>query len=110
MLPVTHGEAFTRLHVLLYTLILTAVTLLPVATGMGGWHLSGLHPRYSMLIFLVLRLAASGAAIPMQLSRSTFRYSILYLSLLFAALLVDHYLRFPATMMIRCVLWVPCWP
>lgn len=93
MLPVTHGEAFTRLHVLLYTLILTAVTLLPVATGMSG------------LIYLAAALALDGVFIAYAwriwrnysdaLARSTFRYSILYLSLLFAALLLDHYLRFP---------------
>ncbi|QNM96089.1 heme o synthase [Chitinimonas koreensis] len=93
MLPVTHGEVFTRLHVLLYTLILTAVTLLPVATGMSG------------LIYLAAALALDGVFIAYAwriwrnysdaLARSTFRYSILYLSLLFAALLLDHYLRFP---------------
>ncbi|GLR11487.1 heme o synthase [Chitinimonas viridis] len=93
MLPVTHGEAFTRLHVLLYTLILTAVTLLPVATGMGG----GIYLVSTLIldaIFLVYawRIWRSYTD---ELSRSTFRYSILYLSLLFAALLVDHYLHIP---------------
>ncbi len=93
MLPVTHGEAFTRLHVLLYTLILTAVTLLPVATGMGG----GIYLVSALIldaIFLVYawRIWRSYTD---ELSRSTFRYSILYLSLLFAALLVDHYLHIP---------------
>lgn len=93
MLPITHGEAFTRLHVMLYTLILTAVTLLPVATGMGGW------------IYLVLTLVLDAAflvyawliwrAYSDQLARSAFRYSILYLSLLFAALLIDHYVHIP---------------
>ncbi|SFZ75637.1 heme o synthase [Chitinimonas taiwanensis] len=93
MLPVTHGEAFTRLHVLLYTLILTAVTLLPVATGMAGW--------IYLVSALVLDLLFLGYAWQIwrkysdALARSAFRYSILYLSLLFAALLVDHYLRFP---------------
>jgi protoheme IX farnesyltransferase len=92
MLPVTHGEAFTRLHVLLYTVILTAVTLLPVATGMGGW------------IYLASALALDGAFLFFAwkiwreysdaLARTTFRYSILYLSLLFAALLADHYWSF----------------
>ncbi|MBV8658567.1 MAG: protoheme IX farnesyltransferase [Burkholderiales bacterium] len=89
MLPVTHGELFTRLHVLLYTIILTAVTLLPVATRMSG------------AIYLVATLLLDGVFLLYAwriwrnysdaLARATFRYSILYLSLLFAALLVDHY-------------------
>ncbi|MEO1766996.1 heme o synthase [Thiobacter aerophilum] len=93
MLPVTHGEAFTRLHVLLYTLILTACTLLPVASGMSG------------LIYLAAALVLDGVflwygwrlyrAYSDVLAKKTFAYSILYLSLLFAALLVDHYLRLP---------------
>ena len=92
MLPVTHGEAFTRLHVLLYTIILTACTLLPVATGMGG------------LIYLASTLALDGVFLwygwklyrdySDALAKKTFAYSILYLSLLFAALLVDHYLHY----------------
>jgi len=92
MLPVTHGEAFTRLHVLLYTVILTACTLLPVATGMGG------------LIYLVGALALDGVFLwygwklyrdySDALAKKTFAYSILYLSLLFAVLLVDHYLPY----------------
>jgi protoheme IX farnesyltransferase len=92
MLPVTHGRKFTQLHVLLYTLILVAVTLLPFATRMSG------------MIYLLAALALGGAflwyAVRLYvdysdaLARRTFRYSILYLSLLFAALLVDHYVRF----------------
>ena len=92
MLPVTHGVAFTRLHILFYTILLCLVTLLPVLTGMAG------------LIYLVTALVLDGAflryayllrnetltAMPMR----TFRYSITYLMILFAALLVDHYLRF----------------
>ncbi|MGQ5523561.1 heme o synthase [Chitinimonas sp. PSY-7] len=93
MLPVTHGEAFTRLHVLLYTLILTAVTLLPVATGMSGW-IYLLAAVVLDVIFLVYawRIWRNYSD---ALARSAFRYSILYLSLLFAALLLDHYLPFP---------------
>lgn len=89
MLPVTHGEAFTRLHLLLYTLMLVAATLLPFAVGMNGW------------IYLVCALALDGVflyfAIQLYrsysdaLARRTFSYSILYLALLFAALLADHY-------------------
>lgn len=89
MLPVTHGEEFTRLHILLYTIILFGVALMPYGYGMSG------------LIYLVSSLALNAIfmvyAIALyrkysdELSRSMFRYSILYLSLLFAALLVDHY-------------------
>jgi protoheme IX farnesyltransferase len=90
MLPVTHGDAFTRLHVLLYTVVLAVVTLLPVATRMAGAIyllaavvLDGIFLVYAWRIWRRYSDA---------LARSTFRYSILYLSLLFAALLVDHYL------------------
>ncbi|OFZ89683.1 MAG: protoheme IX farnesyltransferase [Betaproteobacteria bacterium RBG_16_64_18] len=92
MLPVTHGRRFTVLHVLLYTLILFACSLFPFAYGMSGWIylaaavvLGGMFLRYAVL----LHLDYSDA-----LARRTFRFSIAYLSVLFAALLVDHYLRF----------------
>jgi len=92
MLPVTHGDRYTRLHVLLYTLILFAVSLLPVATAMSGLIylisavvLGGVFASYAFRIYF----AYSDA-----LAQRTFRYSILYLSLLFASLLADHYLRF----------------
>ncbi|MEO8164198.1 MAG: UbiA family prenyltransferase, partial [Betaproteobacteria bacterium] len=92
MLPVTHGNRFTRLQVLLYTVILFAVTMLPFSTRMSGWiylaaaiALGGWFLVYAVRIFL---------AYSDELARRTFRYSILYLSLLFAALLVDHYLQF----------------
>jgi heme o synthase len=90
MLPVTHGEAYTRLHLLLYTLILVATTLLPFASGMSGWFYLGAA--------LVLDAAFLGFAIALYrrysdaLARRTFSYSIFYLSMLFAALMVDHYL------------------
>ena len=89
MLPVTHGDRFTRLHVLLYTVILFAVSVLPFGTRMSG------------VIYLVSALALGGVFLYYaamvyfrysdQVARTTFRYSILYLSLLFAALLIDHY-------------------
>lgn len=97
MLPVTHGEAFTRLHVLLYTLILTACTLLPVASGMSGlFYLAAALLLDGVFLWYGWRLyrAYSDA-----LARKTFAYSILYLSLLFAALLVDHYFRLPLTLL-----------
>ncbi|MEW6704589.1 MAG: heme o synthase [Pseudomonadota bacterium] len=90
MLPVTHGNEFTRLHVLLYTLVLFAGTLLPFVYGMSGWPylvaalvLGGLFIAYAFRLWR----AYSDA-----LARRTFRFSIVYLSLLFAALLLDHYL------------------
>ncbi len=89
MLPVTHGKHYTRLQVLLYTLILFAVSLLPYAIRMSGvvYLLSALVLG-GIFLGLALRiyLAYSDA-----LARRTFRYSIVYLALLFAALLVDHY-------------------
>ncbi len=91
MLPVTHGSEFTRLHVLLYTFVLFAGTLLPFVYGMSG------------LIYLVsavlLGLGFIGYAWRLwreysdALARRTFRFSIIHLMLLFAALLVDHYWR-----------------
>jgi len=92
MLPVTHGSKFTRLSVLLYTFILFGVTLLPFATRMSG-HLylasalvlGGIFLRYAWRLYVNYSD---------KLSQQTFRYSIIYLSSLFAALLVDHYLRF----------------
>jgi len=90
MLPVTHGNDFTRLQILLYTFVLLAATLLPFVYGMSGW------------IYLAAALALGagfcGHAFALwrrysePLARRTFRFSIWHLSLLFAALLVDHYL------------------
>jgi protoheme IX farnesyltransferase len=89
MLPVTHGQRFTRLYVLLYTLVLFASALLPFAYGMSGWIylaaalvLSGIFVAYAVRLYVDYSDA---------LARRTFRYSIAYLALLFAALLVDHY-------------------
>jgi protoheme IX farnesyltransferase len=90
MLPVTHGQRYTRLQVLLYTLILFAVSLLPYVIRMSGVPylvaavaLGGLFIGYAWRI----HVAYSDA-----LAQKTFRYSIAYLAALFAALLVDHYL------------------
>jgi protoheme IX farnesyltransferase len=91
MLPVTHGAEFTRLQVLLYTLVLFAASLLPFVHGMSG------------MLYLIAAVLLGGGFIAYawrlwraysdSLARRTFRFSILYLSLLFAALLADHYLR-----------------
>jgi protoheme IX farnesyltransferase len=90
MLPVTHGKQYTRLQVLLYTLILFAVSLLPYAIRMSGLVyliaasvLGGIFLGYALRIYLAYSDAVA---------HKTFRYSIVYLAALFAALLVDHYL------------------
>ena len=90
MLPVTHGSEFTRLQVLLYTLVLCAATLLPFVFGMSG--------VIYLLAAILLGAGFIGYAWALwrrysdALARRTFRYSIAYLSLLFTALLLDHYL------------------
>ncbi|QKS27768.1 heme o synthase [Accumulibacter sp.] len=88
MLPVTHGAAYTRRHVFLYTLGLSAVTLVPYAIGMSG------------LLYLVVAVALNGIFLAHAwtiwrnysdlAARKAFRWSIIYLALLFAALLIDH--------------------
>jgi protoheme IX farnesyltransferase len=90
MLPVTHGKQYTRLQVLLYTLILFGVSLLPYAVRMSGLPyllaalaLGGVYLGYACRIYLSYSDA---------LAQKAFRYSIVYLAALFAALLVDHYL------------------
>ena len=92
MLPVTHGPEFTRLSVLLYTLILFGVTLLPYAIRMAG------------MVYLIAAVVLGARFVHYAwqlyrdysdaLARRTFRFSIAYLSILFAALLVDHYLPY----------------
>jgi heme o synthase len=91
MLPVTHGDKFTRLHVLLYTVILTAVTLMPFATRMSGViYLAAVLALNAVFLWHAVRIYVSYSD---RLAQRTFRYSILYLTLLFAALLIDHYFR-----------------
>lgn len=90
MLPVTHGDSFTRLHVLLYTLILIAVTLLPFATRMSGvLYLVSVLALDAVFLYYAIRIYRNYSD---QLAQTTFRYSILYLMLLFTALLLDHYI------------------
>ncbi len=89
MLPVTHGHRFTRLYVLLYTLVLFASALLPFAYGMSGWvYLAAALALNGVFVAYAVRLYTGYSD---ALARRTFRYSIAYLALLFAALLVDHY-------------------
>jgi protoheme IX farnesyltransferase len=91
MLPVTHGDRFTRLHVLLYTLILAAVSVLPFTTRMSGIiYLASALVLGGVFLWYAVRIYVDYSD---RLAQKTFRYSIVYLSLLFAALLVDHYLR-----------------
>ncbi|UFS55492.1 heme o synthase [Comamonadaceae bacterium M7527] len=89
MLPVTHGSEFTRLQILLYTLVLGAACMLPFMVGMSGW--------IYVVTALVLSIGFTAYAIALlrsysdALARKTFRFSLIHLSVLFAALLVDHY-------------------
>ena len=90
MLPVTHGNQFTRLQILLYTLLLMAACLMPFAIGMSSW--------LYLVVAVLLSVGFIGYAIALmreysdELARKTFRFSLVHLSALFAALLVDHYL------------------
>jgi len=91
MLPVTHGNEFTRLQVLLYTFILFAACLMPFIYGMSGWlYLAvaiGVSIGFTGYAFALWRNYSDA------LARKTFRFSLIHLSVLFAALLVDHYLQ-----------------
>jgi protoheme IX farnesyltransferase len=90
MLPITHGPEFTRLQVLLYTLVLFAATLLPFAYRSSGWiYLAAALVLGTMFTAYAWRLWRNYSD---ALARRTFRFSIWHLSLLFAALLIDHYL------------------
>ena len=90
MLPVTHGSEFTRLQILLYTVVLFAACLMPFIMRMSGW--------IYLVAAIVLSIGFCGYAFALwrnysdALARKTFRFSLIHLSLLFAALLVDHYL------------------
>ena len=90
MLPVTHGKPYTRLQVLLYTLILFAVSLLPYVIRMSGMlYLAAAVVLGAIFLAYALRIYRRYSD---TLARQTFRYSIVYLAALFGALLVDHYL------------------
>ena len=91
MLPVTHGDKFTQLHVLLYTIILFACTLIPFVIRMSGViYLAAAIVLGVWFLWYAVKIYVSYSD---QLARRTFRFSIFYLTALFAALLVDHYLR-----------------
>ncbi|MDH5633409.1 MAG: heme o synthase [Gammaproteobacteria bacterium] len=89
MLPVTHGSKFTRLQILLYTILLAAITLMPFATGMAGTlYLVGVTVLNAIFLYSAIALYRTYSD---ELAKKTFKYSIHYLSLIFALLLVDHY-------------------
>ena len=91
MLPVTHGDKFTRLHVLLYTIVLLACSALPFVTRLSGMtYLIAAMVLGAVFMFYAVKIYTEYSD---ALARRTFRYSILYLTLIFAALLVDHYLQ-----------------
>jgi protoheme IX farnesyltransferase len=90
MLPVTHGSEFTRLQILLYTFVLFAACLMPFVMRMSGW--------FYLVVAIALSIGFCGYAFALwrnysdALARKTFRFSLIHLAVLFAALLVDHYL------------------
>lgn len=89
MLPVTHGEAFTLLHILFYTIILCVVTILPFAMRMSGLiYLASVVVLDAIFMAYAVGLYRKYSD---ELAKRTFKYSILYLMLLFAALVIDHY-------------------
>jgi protoheme IX farnesyltransferase len=92
MLPVTHGPEFTRLQILLYTILLMCVTLLPYLTGMSGliYLGSAVFLGFGFIYYAVLMMRKKDNKTAMK----TFVYSIVYITLLFAALLIDHYLKY----------------
>nr|WP_330385143.1 heme o synthase [Woeseia oceani] len=89
MLPVTHGNAFTRKYILLYTILLVLITIMPYLSGMSGliYLVTALLLGSAFLYYAWLLLKNAGLDLPMRV----FRFSINYLMVLFAALLVDHY-------------------
>ena len=90
MLPVTHGEAYTRLSILLYTILLLVVTIMPYLIGMSGLlYLAAALVLGAWFLYYAIRMYREPEAdeLPMQ----TFKFSISYLGYLFAALLIDHY-------------------
>ena len=92
MLPVTHGEKFTLLHIVLYTIILAIVTLMPFSIGMAGLiYLFFATILNAIFLYYVVVLYRNYSD---KLSKKIFNYSILYLSLIFTAFLVDHYYKF----------------
>jgi len=90
MLPVTHGEKYTKLHILLYTLMLLVISALPFVTGMSGWLylLGALALGVGFIYWAIVMMVGKKANAGMD----TFKYSIIYLMALFVIMLLDHYL------------------
>jgi heme o synthase len=91
MLPVAYSSDFTWLHILLYTILLVIVTLLPYLTGMSG--LIYLAAALVLGGFFLVRASQLKMRSDVRLPMRTFSFSITYLALLFAALLLDHYVK-----------------
>ncbi len=92
MLPVTHGPEYTRLQILLYTILLVGVTMMPFVIQMSGWiYLISAVLLGSVFLAYAIRMKVAYSD---KLAHKTFRYSIWYLAALFSALLVDHYFKF----------------
>ena len=90
MLPVTHGEEYTRLHILLYTVLLVVITIIPYLTGMSGLiYLAAAVSLGAVFLNYAVRMLRDRDDV--ELPMRTFKFSITYLAVLFAALLVDHY-------------------
>ncbi len=96
MLPVTHGNKFTRLFILLYTILLALITILPYLSGMSGliYLITAVGLGGTFLWYAIRLMSDVGLELPMRV----FRFSINYLMILFVALLVDHYFLFRITL------------
>jgi protoheme IX farnesyltransferase len=90
MLPITHGVAYTKLHIVLYTILLIITSVLPFVIGMSNifYLVSALALGAGFLYWSLIMLWDRNPDAPIE----TFKYSILYLALLFLALLIDHYM------------------
>ena len=101
MLPVTHGEQFTLLHIVLYTIILVIVTMMPFSVGMTGLiYLVFATILNAFFLYYVVMLYRNYSD---KLSMKIFKYSILYLGLIFTALLIDHYFKFKFINLFYCI-------
>lgn len=90
MLPVTHGIAFTKLNIYLYTILLLVVSVLPFVVGMSGWlYLIAALALGARFLYWAHKLYKTDKPV---VAMQTFRFSIVYLMLLFVFLLVDHYI------------------
>ncbi|MDH3748201.1 MAG: heme o synthase [Gammaproteobacteria bacterium] len=93
MLPVTHGEAYTRLNILLYTILLVVITIVPYLTGMSGFiYLLTAITLDAVFLYHAIQMMRHPA--DLDWAMRTFKFSITYLGFLFAALLIDHYFLF----------------